>query len=1019
MMKHFLFSATALLANCAFAQSDQYFQQEVNYTIHVTLDDKAHMLRGDISFEYINNSPDTLHELIIHLWPNAYKNAKTAMSKQQISKGNYFMLWAAQTDKGYIDSIDFKVNNAQAEWEYYEDYEDIALLMLAQPLMPGGALTVSTPFKVKLPSGSISRLGHVGESYQITQWYPKPAVYDMDGWHEMPYLTQGEFYSEYGSFDVSITLPSNYVVGATGVLQNEEELKWLDELAAKPIPDYGKGIEIPEYVNKFPASDTTTKTLRYKQSNVHDFGWFADKRWLVRKGEVELPHTKKKVTTYAMFTPENAEVWEKAGIKSINDGLYYYSLYSGDYPYDFCTAVDGTISAGGGMEYPMVTVIGNAGTVQSLATVIIHEVGHNWFYGILGSNERDNAWMDEGINSFFETRALLKSIPDASALAMIGLEMEVFKRKLQQNQLSYRYLTEELAYLISARGNNDQPMQLPADIYTNTNYGTIVYKKTAIAFNYLMNYLGEEMMNRCMADYYHKWKFKHPGPDDIREVFEKTSGKDLSWFFETLVNTTGYVDAQASSIRRRAGGKCGLTLFNNGDIASPVSVDVLREGTLVQRTWLDGFAPQTWQTFEINAMKGDVIKLNNIDGIPEIDKKNNTIRTSGILRRVEPIRLKMLTSVDNPAYSQIFWNPLVGWNEYNKWMLGLQLHNQTIPLRNFTWSVAPMYSIATNNVNGFAKAESYNGKIGLGVRAQKFSYDTRQVGDATRIFSYQMVVPYFRANLFSQRLQKDWSGVLRAEYFVMAAKIKKDKFENEPLFTMLPYEEDLYLAGGELRNANLNHLRIKLNLAKKFLRSEARWESTVEGGDYTNFALFHQHALSYDYVYRGKGKKKILTRLYYGGGGKQFLLNSGGQNGRTDYLYDGLHLGRTELDGLLSQQFQRTQGAIPLRFANAYNKHLLTLNAEMELPVGLPLSVYGGIAFGENADGLAFGGQPTWVAGVSVPLIRNIFEVYVPLVYSEPVNNYYDANDVKFGQRILFQLNLDMANPFQLIRKVK
>ncbi len=1016
-----LFSSfiTILLSCSAKAQTADYFQQEVNYTIDVTLDDQAHLLRGFIQFEYINNSPDTLHELFIHLWPNAYKNAKTAMSKQKMRGGDYFMLWASQKDKGYIDSIDFKVNNTKADWQYFQNYEDIAILFLDQPLLSGQRLTVSTPFKVKLPSGSISRLGHVGESYQITQWYPKPAVYDVDGWHEMPYLTQGEFYSEFGSYDVCITLPSNYVVGATGDLQNEEEQKWLDELSLKVVPE--KKTQMVDGKEKdlrmeFPPSSAITKTLHYQQTNVHDFGWFADKRWIVRKGEVEMPNTKKKVTTYAMFTAANAEEWEKVGIKSINDGLYYYSLYSGDYPYNYCTAVDGTISAGGGMEYPNVTVIGNSGNVQGLATVIIHEVGHNWFYGILGSNERDNAWMDEGINSFFETRALLKSMPDANALGAIGIDNEMLNKRMQSSTLSYQYLTEELAYLLSARGNKDQPIQMPSEYYTNMNYGTIVYKKTAIAFNYLMQYLGEEMMNKCMAAYFEKWKFKHPGPQDIREVFEKTSSKDLSWFFDTLINTKGRVDAQASMIKKRKG-KYVLTLFNNGDIASPVGADVMREGKMVSRTWFDGFEAQTWKSFEIDAKRGDIIKLNNIDGIPEIDKKNNTIRTKGPFKRIEPLKLKMLTGVDDPNHTQLFWNPLVAWNEYNKWMVGVQLHNKTIPTRNFTWSAAPMYSLVTNNVNGFASIESYNGKIGLGARAQKFSYETREVNDDLRVYSYQMLVPYVRANLFSSRLEKNWSGELKAEYFIMASKLKKSKDEFEPQFTNMAYEETIYGNNyGAYEDENVNHIRIKAHAKKKMLRSELRFESSVEGGDYTDFALFHQHALSYDYVYRGKGKKKIRTRFYYGGGNKVFNLSTNGQNGTSDYIYDGLFLGRSQQNGLLSQQFLRTQGGLAVPYADRFNRHLLSANVELDLPLGLPLGIYIGAAYGESSSGRI---DEIYVAGVSVPLIRNVFEVYVPLLYSQNVKDALNSGNTKFGETIMFQLNLNLVNPFDLIKKAE
>ena len=231
----------------------------------------------------------------------------------------------------------------------------------------GQSIKVATPFKVKIPSGDISRMGYVGESFQITQWYPKPAVFDQNGWHQMPYLTQGEFYSEYGTFDVSITLPTNYVVCATVDLQTESEIEFLNVMAEKSQAkldkadgDFNKGGS-----SSFPASDSTLKTIRYTQKDIHDFAWFADKRFEVLKGEVELPNSGRKVTSWAMFVPHHTELWSNA-IEYLNDATFYYSKWNGDYPYNHVTAVDGTISAGGGMEYPNITVIGNASNKEEL-----------------------------------------------------------------------------------------------------------------------------------------------------------------------------------------------------------------------------------------------------------------------------------------------------------------------------------------------------------------------------------------------------------------------------------------------------------------------------------------------------------------------------------------------------------------------------------------------------------------------------------------------------------------------------
>jgi hypothetical protein len=1028
MKKNFLVFVYALLTLYASAQSDNYFQQEVNYKISVTLNDVNHTLTGFEEFEYVNNSSQDLDYLLIHLWPNAYKNSKTAMARQKFMDRDYFMLWAGSEPKGFIDSLDFQIDGNKVRWEYLQGYEDIAVLYLDRPINPGGRIKVTTPFFVKIPSGTISRLGHIGQSYQITQWFPKPAVFDKNGWHEMPYLTQGEFYSEFGSFDVSISLPENYTVGATGDLQTQSEIDRLNELSSQPVKTYDA--KDPK-IRDFPTSSSTIKTLRFVQQNVHDFGWFADKRWIVRKSEVELPHSKRKVTTWAMFTPENSALWEEAGLKAIADGLYYYSLWSGDYPYNQCTAVDGTISAGGGMEYPNVTVIGNSGSTSTLKTVIIHEVGHNWFYGILGSNERDNAWMDEGINSFFETRTLLASNPEMGSMK-ISVGNANLGELLKLNQFSYRFLTEELPYLLTARGGSDQPMQAPSEYYTGLNYGTIVYKKSAIAFNFLLNYLGEDVFNQCMSAYFEAWKFKHPAPQDIRAVFEKTSGKDLSWFFENMVQTTNRMDYSASSIKFR-GNKADLNVKNVGKMSSPFSVEIVRNGKLEKTSWFEGIEPGTSTTVPVDCEKGDLIKLNYLEGIPEYNKNNNLIKTKGLFKKIEPTKLSFATYVDDPKTSQIFWLPVLGWNDYNKWMLGVQFHNKTIPLKNWTWSVSPMYSISTQTLNGFASAGFDNGKFGFGIRGQRFAEETYTFSPNQQVLTYDVIVPYIKAQLFPDRIQKDWTGEVIVSYFSIGKMLTDEdsKFIGDYTVT------DPRVGEGN----RISHVRVQASVRKKTPRSDFELESIFESGEYTSFGVTHQHIFKHDWVYKGKGKRKIHSRFYYGAGdgfyfyasgqygGARYDKNSPGNRIPGDYMYDGLFLARNATEGLLSQQITNAQGGLVSPTQQSASGHLLSYNVAIDAPVKLPLQVYGGIATMRNRKDVLIveteipgvktntSWRTMWNAGIALPLIPNIFTIYVPLIYSNNIQEEVETRDLNFGQTIMFELNLHQLNPFTLIKK--
>ncbi|MFM7014720.1 MAG: M1 family peptidase, partial [Bacteroidota bacterium] len=342
--QEFMFKKILLIIVLAFcsqlsnAQSN-YFQQEVNYKIRCSLNDNEHTISANISIDYINRSKDTLTYIYMHLWPNGYKDQHTALCQQELNQGNSALYFAEEKDRGYIDSLNFQVNGKPVEIEFENGYIDFCKLKLSEPLFPGQRAVITTPFKVKIPNGKFSRLGHIGQAYAITQWYPKPAVYDQYGWHQMPYLNQGEFYSEYGSFDVYITLPENYVVGATGDLvddvnsDNTAEIARMNQLAVAAKNEVDVLLPNGKKDMTFPKSADKMKNLHFHQENIHDFGWFADKRYHVLKDEIVLDRNGKKVTTWSLFTNNEFDLWMKSP-EYIKDALRYYSNWVGDYPYN-------------------------------------------------------------------------------------------------------------------------------------------------------------------------------------------------------------------------------------------------------------------------------------------------------------------------------------------------------------------------------------------------------------------------------------------------------------------------------------------------------------------------------------------------------------------------------------------------------------------------------------------------------------------------------------------------------------
>src|SRR5690606_27697374 len=503
--------ALLLLLTLESNAQDGYWQQQVNYRIDVSLNDVQHTLDGFARIEYINNSPDTLTYIWFHTWPNAYRNDKTAFSDQMIENGNTSFYFSSKEDKGYINKLDFKVNNQTAETEDHPQHIDIIKLNLPSPLPPGEKIEITTPFHVKLPH-NFSRGGHDGQSYQVTQWYPKPAVYDRDGWHPMTYMDQGEFYSEFGDYDVRITVPQNYVVAATGTLQTKEELQWLMERSNyfwEPVKRKvkQKGGSFKTVYDLFPPSATEIKTLRYTQKMVHDFAWFADKRFAVNYDTCKLA-SGRLISIFNFYTSEYSDPW-KDNLARIKSAIHHYSSLLGEYPYDVVSVVQGPESFGGGMEYPTITVISPTKDKEELDLTIAHEIGHNWFYGVLANNERAHPWMDEGMNSFYEEKYHESRYGKPGGIDRIMLE------------------TKTIAGI-------DQAMNTHSELFSASNYGLIAYYKSAQWMKLLEKTMGADNFHRAMKAYYEKWKFKHPRSEDFRHAMEEASDKNLDSVFALI-----------------------------------------------------------------------------------------------------------------------------------------------------------------------------------------------------------------------------------------------------------------------------------------------------------------------------------------------------------------------------------------------------------------------------------------------------------------------------------------------------
>jgi len=991
-MKRLIFFLLFAFIHFTAQPQNSYWQQQVATQINVTLDDEHHFLRGDETIVYTNNSPDTLTYLYLHLWANAYKHDHTQFAEQQYVQGKTDFYYAKPNQRGFIDSLSFEVDGNELNYYSTENTPDIARLNLIKPLAPGAQITIFTPFRVKIPK-VFSRMGHTKQAYFISQWFPKPAVYDRKGWHPIPYLDQGEFYSEYGSYDVNITLPKNYVVMATGNLLNEEENKWLDSLAA--INWYDTSYAKTKFTDSIPPSSYQYKTLHFHENNVHDFAWFADKRFIVRKD------TFNDVSIYTAFLPAYKNSWRK-GTQALKDALITYGKYVGPYPYKTIKAVQGDMKAGGGMEYPTVTIIDK--TEGGDKDVIVHEAGHNWFYGILGSNERDHAWMDEGINTFYEMRTMMETA-DSNAQHAVTKKKKGIRFEVDLNKGVIAQL---------AASGKDQAIDQTSKNFREINYGMDVYYKTAWFLGWLEAYMGKEAFENGMHEYYQTWKFRHPYPEDFRAVMEKNSPKNLDWFFNDLMNSEERIDFVIKNVKRKKQ-KTQFIIDNKTQFALPVGIITTKNDTFFREInagftqgasyvngdtvlWIEPFKGKKEVTI-MTPVKWDKIAISPT--IADMKSQNNEYRRYGLFHK-SGVQLKPFTGFNTGNKQKIFWLPAIGYNIYDGFGAGLVFHNITMPENKFRFILAPMYGFRSKTFNGLGSVayvmhpEKTFQEISLQLDAKSFNYNESGLNIPKLLFArYTKIAPSLS---FIFKEPEATSSVKRS-LLIKGYGINEEDF----IYNQSP-ADSLYRPALTNQTSYYGLLRYTHENSRTF--NPFSYQAEIQGGK--DFAkLMAEATIRIDY---NLPKKSLYVRAF---AGKFLTLNNASSlntsryflnstfSGVNDYLYDDTYIGRSEQSGFSAHQISFREGGlkIPTPFLASplgrSDNWLAALNLKTDLPVKLPVRLFLDVATFADAHKLnPSGNKILFDAGVEVH-VKDIIHIYIPLLMSSDYSDYFKSVIVK------------------------
>ncbi|HEY7236719.1 MAG TPA: M1 family metallopeptidase [Gemmatimonadaceae bacterium] len=569
-----------------------YWVQHARYSIDARLDPRTDRVTGHERVVYLNNSPDTLRRLAIHLRQNAFAAGNPRRQSASITGGvslqrvvaNGRVVPAKSTRTAVVPITDVANRRLSDEGGYTMD-GTVMWLPLAAPLLPRDSVSLELTWSYVPPeSPSDGRQGREGHHlYFMGYWYPQVAVYDdVHGWVADPYLLEAEFYMDHADYDVRLTVPRGWVIGATGSLVNAAEiLSAATRASLAEARRTGAVVHVVEPGRAFALGAGGTVTWHFLAPGVRDFAWGTSDQYvwdatraLVADSAASTVDTVNIYSFYRDTAP--AAAWAAGGARFTRDAVEQHSRYLWRYPWPTMTSMEGVLDSGG-MEYPMMTLMQPWADTLSLAGDLMHETGHMWFPMQVGSNETRYPWMDEGFTQYDVAQGMRPLYGEPRGGGRPG-DSEPGQRAL---------------YVDAARSGHDMMLMWPGDLYPADWYFIMYYDKTAAVLAALRGVLGEDTFHRAYREYGRRWSGKHPYPYDFFNTMSDVSGRDLHWFWTTWFYEPWPLDQAIASVEQQ-GDSAAITIEDRGLAPMPVELAITRAGGAIQRltvpvdVWLTG-----------------------------------------------------------------------------------------------------------------------------------------------------------------------------------------------------------------------------------------------------------------------------------------------------------------------------------------------------------------------------------------------------------------------------------------------
>ena len=932
----------------ALSQEDDYFQQGVKYDIEADLVSED-TLKASCRITYQNNSNRPLDTLFFHLWMNALGDKSSPFSKQLLKANDRSFYFLKEAEMGGYTSINVKVNQSYAKLKYKDKSREIAYLVLSNTLASGQSVVLQFDYTLKIPT-LVTRMGRSNEIINLVHWYPKPAVFDDKGWHIMPYLSWGEYYSEYGDFTITLT--------------HKEEV---------------------QVSTSFIKKQTPTKTI-IKQQQVGDLPIFIfpHKQNIVslegKSSSVDINinfHSQKKIWDYALdYTKEVIEFFEKE---------------IGPFPYDELTVVQGSLNQSSAMEYPGTIIINKISSLRDLDYYLAHEIAHQYFYAALGFNERDEAFMDEGLATFYEDKYTVAKYGDHHYNAKIPRIIHLPDKPLV-NILGHNHLCAR---------RRCKAFNTPPDESHIIAYALNAYPRSAMLFQTIEKQLGREKFKSAIHKIYSTHKHKHISSTTFFQELERETRHSMQWI-NNVISGEGF---NLSTIKKNKDTKLIIS-----STATNYPIHLIASG-------LD----------TVLSAKGDAILLDKSIlkykdlHIDPYKLTSNSFRKNRINRSMIP-NLKPGLNMGSPNRTNISILPSLYYNTSDSWMPGVALFNSTLPSKTMKWLVNPTYSFKNKELNGEAWFSH-----------DFFISDTKYLQPKVSAKKYS-----FRRN-DNLGFHLGYNKLTAALSYHISDTENWDKHQSISFSYMRIIEDQSFFTNSEdytIEEESFSNIRLQYDYANSNGITKSKYNLTVDAvPQYRNGNFFVRTTASIFKKIFYNPSKAISARIWAG----YFIENTKRnvltyndrllvkgslgliQNSYNDYTYDGYYLDRNNNN--INQAPTHNGGGFIVQFdgnrpLGQSNDLAFALNLELDAPLRLPKFLPIKLFFDIGGYTQKSRSEPSnilylYSGGIKLKYLNEAIAINIPFFNSNEINNVFLEESRSFLNRISFTIDFFKLNPWK------